>query len=153
MTMTEKTIQIETKINNILFWICFFITIIAIFMTLLEFFARGEFPSSKIGLFYVGVLVIYSFHKEALRFLEQARIEKTQKKGELFVYAWIILAAILHFINFLTKNHYSVADNGEKLLALANISYTALEVGAVFVLTRILKLLMTQFYYKNEKPR
>ncbi len=151
MSMTEKIIRVETKINNVLFWICFFITIIAIFMVFLEFFARGEFPTSKIGLFYVGVLIIYSFHKEALRFLEQARTEKTQKKGELFVYLWIIIAAVLHLIDFLTKNHFSIADNGEKLLALANISYTALEVGAVFVLTRVLKLLMTRFYYKNEK--
>jgi hypothetical protein len=153
MLMTEKTIKIETKINNTLFWICFFITIVAIVMAFLEFFARGGFPTSKIGLFYVGVLIIYSFHKEALRFLEQAYAERAQKKGELFVYLWIIIAAVLHFVNFLTKNYYSVGENGEKLLALANISYTALEVGAVFVLTRILKLVMTRFYYKNEKPR
>ena len=148
--MTEKTIKIETKINNVLFWICFSITIIAIFMSVFEFFSRGEFPTSKIGLFYVGVLIIYSFHKEALRFLEQARAETVQKKGELFVYLWIILAVALHLIDFLTKKHYSVSANGETLLALANVSYTALEVGAVFVFTRILKLIMTHFYYKNK---
>lgn len=151
--MKEKTIQIETKINNTLFWICFSVTIIAMFMVVVEFFARGEFPTSRIGLFYVGVLIIYSFHKEALRFLEQTCTPKDQRKGELFVYLWIIIAAVLHFINFLTKNYYSVSNNGENLLALTNLSYTALEVGAVFVLSRVLKLLMTRFCYKNEKPR
>ncbi len=153
MLMTEKIIKVEKNINNILFWICFFVTIIAMFMAFLEFFARGEFPTSKIGLFYIGVLAIYSFHKEALRFLEHAQTEKTQKKGELFVYAWIIIAAILHLVNFITKNYYVIGDNGEHLLGLTNISYTALEVGAVFVFARILKLLMTRFYYKNNSPR
>lgn len=148
--MTEQTIKVENKINNVLFWICFFITIIAMFMSFAEFFARGEFPNSKIGLFYVGVLIIYSFHKEALRFLERACSEKSQKKGELFVYIWIISAAVLYLVDFLTKNYYSIGNSGETLSALTNVSYTALEVGAVFVLSRILKLLMTRFCYKNQ---
>ena len=146
--MTEKVIKIETNINNILFWICFFVTLLAIFMSLTEFFSRGEFPTSKIGLFYVGVLAIYSLHKEALRFLEHAHEIRGQKNGELFVYLWIIMTAILYLINFLTKNHYSVSNNGEKLLALTSISYTALEVGGVFILARILKLVMIRLYNK-----
>jgi len=148
--MTEKIIQVETKINAVLFWLCFFITILAIAMSLVEFFARGDFPASRINLFYIGVLAIYSLHKEALRFLEHARSEKAQKKGELFVYLWIVITALLYLLNFITKNHYTASDSGEQLFALTNIAYTAIEVGMVFVIARILKLIMFRFFYKNE---
>lgn len=148
--MTEKIIQVETKINAVLFWLCFFITILAIAMSLVEFFTRGDFPASRINLFYIGVLAIYSLHKEALRFLEHARSEKAQKKGELFVYLWIVITALLYLLNFITKNHYTVSDGNEQLLALTNIAYTAIEVGMVFVIARILKLIMFRFFYKNE---
>lgn len=117
-------------------------------MNLLEFFSRGEFPTSRIGLFYVGVLAIYSLHKEALRFLEHTHENNGQKNGELFVYLWLVMTATLYLINFLTKNHYIVSNDGEKLLALANISYTALEVGGVFILARILKLTMIRLSNK-----
>lgn len=147
--MTEKVIKLETKINNVLFWICFFVTLLAIAMSLIEFFSRGNFPPSKIGLFYVGVLAIYSLHKEALRFLERAS-EKSQKKGELFVYLWIVIATLLYLLDFLKKGYYTITDNGEQLMALTSIGYTALEVGAVFIIARILKLLMTKLFYKNE---
>jgi len=146
--MTEKVIKIEKNISNVLFWICFFVTLLAIFMNLLEFFSRGEFPTSKIGLFYVGVLAIYSLHKEALRFLEHTHENNGQKNGELFVYLWLIMTTALYLVNFLTKNHYVVSDDGEKLLALVNVSYTALEVGGVFILTRILKLVMIRLSNK-----
>ena len=147
--MTEKVIKLETKINNVLFWICFCVTLLAISMSLIEFFSRGKFPPSKIGLFYVGVLAIYSLHKEALRFLERAS-EKSQKKGEMFVYLWIVIATLLYLLDFLKKGYYTIADNGEKLMALTSIGYTALEVGMVFIIARILKLLMTKLFSKNE---
>lgn len=147
--MTEKIIKIETNISNILFWICFFVTFLAIFMNLVEFFSRGAFPTSEIGLFYIGVLAIYSLHKEALRFLEHAHEQKGQKNGEVFVYFWILMAAALYLLNFLAKGYFSVNDGGEKLMALTNISYTALEVGGVFVLARILKLIMIKLFNKN----
>jgi len=146
--MTERVIKIEKNISNVLFWICFFVTILAIAMNLLEFFSRGAFPTSKIGLFYVGVLAIYSLHKEALRFLEHTHESNGRKNGELFVYLWLIMAAVLYSINFLTKNYYTVSNDGEKLLALVNISYTALEVGGVFILARILKLTMIRLSNK-----
>lgn len=149
--MTEKVIQVETKINNTLFWICFFITFLAIFMSLTEFFSRGEFPPSKINIFYIGILVVYSLHKEALRFLERSASEKIQRKGELFVYLWIIITAILYLINFLTKDYYLYSDNGEELKSLIDITYITIEVGAVFVLARILKLLMVRLLYKDER--
>jgi hypothetical protein len=147
--MTEQIIKIETNISRILFWICFFVTLLAIFMSLVEFFSRGAFPTSRIGSFYVGVLAIYSLHKEALRFLEHAHEQKGQKNGEVFVYLWILIAATLYLANFLTKNYFSIDDGGEKLMALTSISYTAIEVGGVFILTRILKLTMVRLFNKN----
>ena len=149
--MTEKIIKTENKINNILFGLCFCITLLAIFMALLEFFSRGAYPSTHISIFYIGVLTIYALHKEALRFLERSTPQRGQRSGEIFVYVWIIITAFLYLLNFLTKNYYSYSDTGEELKALMNITFTALEVGAVFILARILKLLMVRFLYKNEK--
>ncbi len=156
--MTAQIIKIEVKINNILFYLCALITFLAIAMTLLEFFSRGEYPSPNISLFYVGVLAIYSLHKEAIRFLEHALPEKTRKtkKGELFVYFWIILTGILYTINFFTKNYYSYSATGEPTPGLMTATYITLEVGIVFILARILKLLMINYFYKpleknNEK--
>jgi hypothetical protein len=148
--MTEKVIKIEEKINNILFWVCLFITFLTIFVSLAEFFSRGEFPPSRINLFYIGILAIYSIHKEALRFLERSASENIQRKGELFVYLWIVITAILYLINFLSKDYYAYADNGMKLNTLADITFITLEVGAVFLISLILKLLMVRFLYKNE---
>lgn len=147
--MTEKVIQIETKINNILFWLCFFITFLAIFMALLEFFSRGAYPPSNINIFYIGVLIIYALHKEALRFLERSAQKEKSKKGEIFVYIWIVITAGLYLINFLTKNYFSYSTTGEELKTLISITFIALEVGAVFVLARILKLLMVHFFSKR----
>ena len=149
--MTEKIIQLETKISNILFWLCFFITFLAIFMSLVEFFSKGEFPPSRINVFYIGILTIYALHKEALRFLERSSSEKSQKRGEFFVYLWIVITAVLYLINFIKKDYYSYSLDNRELNSLMNITFTTLEVGGVFVLARILKLLMVRFLYKNEK--
>lgn len=149
--MTEKIIQLETKISNILFWLCFFITFLAIFMSLVEFFSKGEFPPSRINVFYIGILTIYALHKEALRFLERSSSEKSQKRGEFFVYLWIVITAVLYLINFLKKDYYSYSLDNRGLSSLMNITFTTLEVGGVFILARILKLLMVRFLYKNEK--
>ncbi|OGZ32044.1 MAG: hypothetical protein A2V69_02065 [Candidatus Portnoybacteria bacterium RBG_13_40_8] len=148
--MTEKAIKLETKISTTLFWICFFITFLTIFMSLAEFFSRGGFPPSRINIFYIGVLSIYALHKEALRFLDRSSSERGQKKGEMFVYIWVIMTAILYLINFTTKDYYSYSGDGKELLALTHISFIALEVGMVFVLARILKLLMIKYLEKNE---
>lgn len=148
--MTEKVIKIEEKINNVLFLICLFITFLTIFVCLAEFFSRGEFPPSRINLFYIGILAIYSIHKEALRFLERSASENIQRKGELFVYLWIVITAVLYLINFLSKDYYSFTDDGIKLKTLADITFITLEVGAVFVVSRVLKLLMVRFLYKND---
>jgi len=147
--MTEQIIKSETKINNVLFWICFFITLLTIVMVLVEFFTKGEYPPTNVSLFYVGILTIYSLHKEAIRFLEHASPERSQRKGELFVYFWIIMTAVLYLINFLTKNYFSYTENGEATRGLIDATYLTLEVGGVFILARILKLLMIKFFYKN----
>ena len=149
--MTEKVIQLETKISNTLFWICFSITFLTIFLSLVEFFSKGEFPPSRINVFYIGILTIYALHKEALRFLERSGSEKGQKRGEFFVYLWIIITAVLYLINFIKKDYYSYSLDNRELSSLMNITFTTLEVGGVFVLARILKLLMVRFLYKNEK--
>jgi len=149
--MTAQIIKTETKINNVLFWLCSLITIMTVVMTLLEFFSHDEYPPTSISLFYVGVLAIYSLHKEAIRFLEQTSAEKSQKqrKGEFFVYFWIIMTAILYLINFLCKNTFSHTANGEETTALMNATYLTLEVGIVFIVARILKLLMIKFFTPN----
>jgi len=142
--MTDKIIKIETRINNVLFWLCFFVTFLAIFMALLEFFSKGEYPPSNINIFYVGILIIYALHKEALRFLERSQSKRVTKGGEIFVYVWIIMTACLYLLNFLTKGFYT-----QDSTALLSMSFTALEVGAVFVLARILKLLMIRLFNKK----
>lgn len=148
--MTEKIIKTEIRISAILFWICFFITIMAIVMALIEFFTKGAYPPSNINIFYVGVLAIYSLHKEAIRFLERSQ-ERSQKKGEVFVYIWILMTAFLYLINFLTKNSFSYSDDGYEIHTLMTTTYTALEVGGVFVIARILKLIMIKLFEKNGK--
>jgi len=145
----KKIIESETKINNILFRICFFITILAIAMALLGFFSRGLYPPSNISVFYVGILIIYAVHKEAIRFLRVPKTEKVSKQGELFVYAWIIITACLYVINFITNNYFSRSPDGLELNTLMNITFTTLEVGAVFVLTRVFKLLMIRFFHRK----
>ena len=147
--MNQQIIQAEVKINNILFGICFFVTILAIAMALLEFFSRGIYPPSDINIFYIGVLTIYALHKEAIRFLQQSKADRKSKQGELFVYIWIIMTTFLYLINFLTKNYFSYSAEGLPLNTLMGIGFTALEVGAVFVFARILKLLMIRFLHKK----
>jgi hypothetical protein len=149
--MTEKLIQVEVKINNVLFGICFFITIIAIAMALLEFFSRGAYPPSNINIFYVGILIIYAIHKEAIRLLRIPKTKRRSKQGEVFVYIWIIMTACLYVVNFLTENYFSQSSDGSKLDSLMNIAFTTLEVGAVFILARVFTLLMSRVLYKDEK--
>jgi len=149
--MSKKIIKSEIRINNVLFWLCFVVTLMAIFMALLEFFSRGSYPLSGISVFYIGILIIYALHKEAIRILNESSKTRNTKKGELFVYIWILMAAGLHLINFLTKNLYSFSATGQKLNALTSISFTALEVGTVFILTRIIKLIIIKVIHKNGK--
>ncbi len=149
--MEEQTYKIESKINRILFWISVFITIVTMMMMAMEFFSRGGFPTTKIGNFYVGVLLIYSFHKEALRWLEEKDKKRGERKGEIFVYSWLILTTILYLINFLKKDFYMTDADGNQTRALMEITTTALEAGAVFIFTRLIKVIFNISYEKNHR--
>ncbi len=130
--------ETEGMINRNLYRICGLITIIVMVMMTIGFFSRGTFPSPKIGVFYLGVLIIYSFHKELLRWLGGKEVER---QGEYFVYAWIGLATALYIINFLSKNYFSYSPQGLSLVSLREVCFTTLEVFGIFILTRGSKLL------------
>jgi len=130
--------EAEKKVNDHLFLFCSMITVIVMVMKLTEFFSRGSFYPENMGFFYLGVLVIYSLHKEMLRWLGKRKVER---QGEYFVYSWIIFAATLYVINFFTKGYFSHSQEGFSLNTLNDISILSIEVLAVFILTRSLKIL------------
>jgi len=130
--------EIESKINRNLFIVCSLVTVIVMVMLLMEFFSRGDFPPTQITLFYLGVLLIYSLHKEVVRWLGRRKIER---QGEYFVYAWIILTTLLFLINFFSKQYFSYSEQGEYLYALRKVSVLTLEVFMIFIFTRVLKIL------------
>lgn len=134
----RKIRTIEFAINKHLFLICAAITLIVMLMATIEFFSRGTFPPSKIGFFYVGVLFIYSVHKEMLRWLEEKKIER---QGEYFLYSWIGLTAILYIINFLTKDYFNYSPVGVPLESLKEVSVITLQVAGIFLFTRLSKVI------------
>lgn len=127
----------EGMINKNLYRVCALITVIVMVMITIGFFSRGTFPSPKIGVFYFGVLTIYSFHKELVRWLGEKKIER---QGEYFVYAWIGLATALYIINFLSKDYFSYSPQGVSLTSLKEVCFTTLWVFGIFILTRVSKL-------------
>jgi len=145
----KKLLKEEFSINRTLFNISVFVTILAIAMMLTEFFTRGAFPATRIGVFYIGVLLIYSFHKEALRWISQTADKEIIRRGEYFVYLWIILTALLYFVNFLSKDSYVMTETGQELTALSEITFTTLEVCAVFIFARIFKIVFNVVYKKK----
>jgi len=151
--MPNQTIQAtEKKINDIFFNLCLFVTIIAIGMVLIEFFTRGMFPPTRISTFYIGVLLVYSLHKEALRWIEERGAERQQRKGEYFVYAWIIITAILYLINFLTRDYFCYSPAGQELPTLTEITFITLEIGAIFIFTRLFKI-GTIYFLQQKKGK
>jgi len=134
----KKVREIEFAINKNLFLICAVITLIAMLMVTIEFFSRGAFPPSQIGFFYIAVLFVYSIHKEMLRWLGEKNIER---QGEYFLYSWIGLTVILYIINFLTKEYFSHSPEGMPLTLLKEISFVTVEVAAVFLFTRLSKVI------------
>ncbi|MFH1423442.1 MAG: hypothetical protein ABIG29_00605 [Candidatus Nealsonbacteria bacterium] len=129
---------IESGINKHLFIICAIVTIVVMVMTLIDFFTRGNLFTVQIAPFYLGVLVIYSLHKEIVRWLGERRVER---QGELFVYAWIGLTTGLYAINFATRNYFSMTAEGLSINTLQSTMVLALEVLAIFIFTRFLKIL------------
>ena len=130
--------EIELKINKNLFVICGIVTVVTMVMILTEFFTRGSFPPTQISLFYLGVLVIYSVHKELLRWLGERKLER---QGEIYVYSWIALTTILYTINFLSKDFFNYSPAGEPLYTLKEISIISFEVLVIFIITRGSKLI------------
>ncbi len=130
--------MLEKKVNSVLFNICSIITVIALVMMLIEFFSRGAFPPARVGLFYIIILIMYSLHKELLRHF--GKKGDIQKKGEYFVYLWVAITLVLYMINFLSKDYFFYSDSGQRLPALSEITYTTLEVCAVFISTRLFKM-------------
>ena len=148
MVSIEKFKQIkktEAGVNRHLFLICSVVTIIIMLMMTAEFFSRGVFPPVKMNIFYLGVLIIYSLHKEVLRWLGKRKIER---QGEGFVYSWIGLTTLLYLVNFLTKDYFAYSARGESLSILHDVSLITLEVLAIFILTRSLKALKIYFEKK-----
>lgn len=136
--INEKFKETELKINKNLYRICAFTTVVAILISLVEFFSRGRFPPAGMNLFYIGILILYTFHKELLRWLGEKEVER---QGESFVYLWIIITTVLYIVNFLTKNHFAFSPQGEGVETLREISVITLEVVAIFVIARVSKII------------
>jgi len=130
--------EIERVINKNLYKICGMVTIVAMAMALMAFFTRGLFPPANINIFYLSVLIIYSLHKELVRWLGEKEVER---QGEYFVYGWVILTTSLYIINFFTKGYFSYPVGGFSLTAISDTSLLCLEVLAVFIFTRAFKIL------------
>jgi hypothetical protein len=134
----EKIQNVEFAISKNLFAICFSITVVVMSMFVVGFFSKGAFPPPGMNIFYIGILFLYSVHKEMLRWLEEKRVER---KGEWFVYSWIILTIVIYLVNFLTKNQFCNPENSNSMESLREITVTSLEVCAIFILTRLSKVI------------
>jgi hypothetical protein len=88
--------------------------------------------------FYLSVVLIYSLHKEIIRWLGE---KAAKRQGEYFVYAWILLTTALYVVNFFCHDYYSYSVEGYRIGSLRDISLMTMEVLGVFIFTRFLKLL------------
>jgi hypothetical protein len=139
---------IEKEVNRHLYIICAIITVITMAMIAARFFTRGDFPSTRIALFYLGVLILYSLHKELVRWLGERKVER---QGEYFVYGWIVFTTLLYIINFLSKDFFSYSAQGAPLTTLRETGILTLEVLAIFLITRGSKLI--KIYLTKEKKK
>jgi len=129
--------KIETVINENLFLICTIVTLATMALMAVNFFTRGNFLPTKIGFFYLAVVLIYSFHKEFIRWLGQ---KNENKNGEYFVYSWVILTTILYIVSFFSNGYFDFSKEGYAVSTLSDVAYLTLEVLGVFVITRIMKI-------------
>ena len=129
--------KVETVINQNLFIICTIVTLVAMVLMVTNFFSRGSFLPAKIGFFYLTVVIIYSLHKEFIRWLGE---KKSRHQGEYFVYAWVILTTALYVVNFFSHDYFSYSKEGFPISTLADVAYTTIQVLVVFVATRIMKI-------------
>jgi len=128
----------EFRIGKNLYLVSAVITILTMIMLATEFFSRCAFPSTKIPLFYLGLLIIYSLHKELIRWLGENKVER---QGELFVYAWIIFSTCLYVISFATKQYFTSPASGGCESALVSSGILTLEVLIIFLVTRASKFI------------
>lgn len=140
-TEHEQAHSVERQINNTLFTICLTVTYAAIGMALVRFFTRGEYVSDEINLFYFGVLGLYSLHKEAMHWLMEREELPNRRRGEYFVYLWLGITLGLYVVNFISNGFFTRGANGTELHTLQEITFTALEVAAIFVASRFLKII------------
>jgi len=129
--------KVETVINQNLFFICAIVTLVAMVLMVTNFFSRGSFLPAKIGFFYLTVVLIYSLHKEFIRWLGE---KKSRHQGEYFVYAWVILTTALYVVNFFSHDYFSYSKEGFPISTLADVAYTTIQVLVIFVATRIMKI-------------
>ena len=139
---------IESGINKNLFFVCSIVTVAVMSLTVVDFFSRGSFVPANINFFYLAVLLIYSLHKELLRWVGE---KKGKREGEIFVYLWVILTTILYVVNFFSHDYYSFSREGYKLGTLRDVSILAVEVLGVFFFTRLLKLLEVLRHNQGKK--
>ena len=141
MDINDKRVKevrrVETIINRNLFWICSIVTLAAMVLMTTNFFSRGSFLPANIGFFYLAVVLIYSLHKEFIRWLGE---KKSRHQGEYFVYAWIILTTALYVINFFSHGYFDYSKQGYQVSTLADVAYTTIEVLVIFVVTRVMKI-------------
>lgn len=138
--------KVESIINRHLYQICYVITILVMLMFLIEFFTRGYFSLTRIEIFYLGVLVLYSIHKELIRFIGHRKIEK---QGEIFVYIWIGITLSLFVINFFSRDYFAYTIDEKPSLVLHDISLLTVQILGIFLLTRISKFIRAFLEYKS----
>jgi len=140
--------KVEMNINRDLFIICAVVTLTTMALMTIDFFTRGSFLPPQFNLFYLAVVLIYSLHKEFLRWLGE---KKQRRQGEIFVYGWIALTTILYVVNFFSKGYYGYSKEGYPIGTLRDIALLTVEILVVFILTRFFKVL--EVIWRNKKNR
>ncbi|MFA5355222.1 MAG: hypothetical protein WC302_00585 [Candidatus Paceibacterota bacterium] len=126
----------EFRINKNLYLVSAALTILTMVMLATEFFSRCAFPSTRIPLFYLGLLIIYSLHKELIRWLGE---EKVERQGELFVYAWIMFTTFLYVVSFASKQYFTDQAQGGCDSAIVSSCTITLEILVIYLITRASK--------------
>jgi hypothetical protein len=136
--------KFESVINRNLYFFCSLLTLLTMATLLVEFFSRGDFPNFKIDIFYLGVLILYSAHKELIRLLGKKNFWHS---GEYFVYAWVAITMGLYVVDFLTKGYYTA---NQRDTVLMDATLITLEVMAVFIISRLFKLARAVYEIKHK---